>query len=272
MSLAKQAASLIIVCSPLAMAGCVRQHPAATSHLVTAASRPFGNTAGSAGHRGNGGTDPRPGNFHLRVGDLLFQDLDCGPMCDAIEAVTHGVRGAHLSHVAIVVAVWGQKVSVLEAYAHGVAVTSLDEFLSRSHDRCGRPKVLVGRLDDSVVSLVPAAIDYGLKRLGMPYDEHFTMNNGAFYCSELIYEMFLHANAGRPLFHLAPMSFTSADGSIAPVWKQHFERLHEPVPQGEPGINPGAMSRNLHVHIVHAFGSPQGWTAAPSLISCSTSP
>ena len=38
-------------------------------------------------------------DFELTNGDLLFQDLDCGPFCDAIEKVTEGYRGAQLSHV-----------------------------------------------------------------------------------------------------------------------------------------------------------------------------
>jgi len=40
--------------------------------------------------------------FVLQPGDLLFQDLDCGPLCDAIEKVTTGYQGANFSHVGIV--------------------------------------------------------------------------------------------------------------------------------------------------------------------------
>ena len=31
-------------------------------------------------------------SFNLKVGDILFQDLDSDPLCDAIEIVTHGYR------------------------------------------------------------------------------------------------------------------------------------------------------------------------------------
>ena len=41
-------------------------------------------------------------SFQLRPGDLLFQDLDAGPLCDAIEKVTTGYRGANLTHVGVV--------------------------------------------------------------------------------------------------------------------------------------------------------------------------
>ena len=41
-------------------------------------------------------------NFVLQPGDLLFQDLDCGPFCDAIEKATKGYQGTNLSHVGVV--------------------------------------------------------------------------------------------------------------------------------------------------------------------------
>ena len=44
--------------------------------------------------------DLDPKNF--RTGDLLFQDIDCGGLCDAIEKVTAGVKGYHFSHVGLV--------------------------------------------------------------------------------------------------------------------------------------------------------------------------
>ena len=42
--------------------------------------------------------------FQLKEGDLLFQDLDSSPVCDAIELVTPGYKGANFSHIGIVVA------------------------------------------------------------------------------------------------------------------------------------------------------------------------
>ncbi|MHC4724324.1 MAG: hypothetical protein ACYS9V_08765 [Planctomycetota bacterium] len=39
--------------------------------------------------------------FEPKEGDLLFQDLDCGPLCDAIEKVTTGYQGSNFSHVGI---------------------------------------------------------------------------------------------------------------------------------------------------------------------------
>ena len=210
----------------------------------------------------------------MRVGDLLFQDLDCGPLCDAIEATTRGVAGARLSHVAMVSAVRGRHVDVLEAYSDGVARVPLERFLGRSHDRAGHPKVLVGRLVPRFRASIPAALQRGLRLLGMPYDRHFLMNNGAYYCSELIYEIFAQARAGGPLFALAPMTFrlpvggatgpASASvpvpkGTPAGVWARYFHRLGDAIPEGKPGINPGALSRHPALRIVFALGRPDGW-------------
>jgi len=40
--------------------------------------------------------------FKLQLGDLLFQDLDSSPLCDAIELVTPGYKNANFSHIGIV--------------------------------------------------------------------------------------------------------------------------------------------------------------------------
>ena len=41
--------------------------------------------------------------FVLKEGDLLFQDLDSSPLCDAIELVTPGYKDANFSHIGLVV-------------------------------------------------------------------------------------------------------------------------------------------------------------------------
>lgn len=198
-------------------------------------------------------------SFAIRVGDLLFQDLDCGPLCEAIEKVTWGARGAKLSHVAMVTEV-GASPRAIEAYALGVAEVGLEELLSRSRDGDGRPKVLVGRLGPAYTGLIPAAVRAARGRLGKPYDEAFLMNNGAYYCSELLYEAFLEANGGSPVFDLQPMTFQDpVTGKTSAVWAEYFQKRGEPVPEGSPGLNPGGMSTSPALAIVHAFGAPEGW-------------
>jgi len=53
-------------------------------------------------------------SFTLNEGDLLFQDLDSSPLCDAIEMVTPGYQEADLSHVGLIVRDKGE-LKVLEA-------------------------------------------------------------------------------------------------------------------------------------------------------------
>ena len=96
-------------------------------------------------------------NFVLRPGDLLFQDSDCGQLCDAIEKVTEGYEEANFSHVGIVTADDKNNFVVIEAVSSGVGVTPLQTFLARSSDANGCPKVVVGRLKKPYRHLIPEA-------------------------------------------------------------------------------------------------------------------
>ncbi|HRK33422.1 MAG TPA: YiiX/YebB-like N1pC/P60 family cysteine hydrolase [Candidatus Hydrogenedentes bacterium] len=198
--------------------------------------------------------------FDLRPGDLLFQDLDAGPLCDAIETVTQGVDGAKFSHVGMVSHVQGRNIVVIEAVGAGVVETPLNDFLARSKDANGNPKVLVGRMESLNAENINRAIDISRGFLGRPYDKVFTMDNSAFYCSELLYEAFRDANDGEPVFGLFPMTFKDpATAATFPAWTSYYEELKVVIPEGMPGLNPGGMSRSTFVTIVHAFGAPDGW-------------
>ena len=79
--------------------------------------------------------------------------------------------------------------------------------------------------------------------LGQPYDNAFMHDNGALYCSELIYECFLDS-AGNHLFEAIPMNWRSPDGTIPQYWLDHFNKLNTPIPEDLPGTNPTALSRS----------------------------
>ncbi len=199
-------------------------------------------------------------SFSPEPGDLFFQDLDAGPLCDAIEKVTRGCRGAKFSHVGVVARSADGGVIVIEAVPEGVQETALAEFLARSRDATGGPKVVVGRLRPPHLDLIPGALEAGRALLGRPYDGVFAIDNDRYYCSELVYEVFRRANGGRPLFELVPMTFRDpATGTTMPAWTDYFRKLGAPVPEGEPGINPGGISRSPEIEIVHAYGKPTGW-------------
>jgi len=200
---------------------------------------------------------PRTERFVPQPGDLLFQDLDSGPLCEAIERVTEGYGGAEFSHVGIVARSPDGSPLVIEALPRGVVRTPLAEFLDRSHDSQCKPKVVVGRLRPRYRALVPRALREAERLVGKPYDRAFAIGNDRYYCSELIYEIFRRANGGQPLLRLAPMTFKDpATGRTLSAWADYFRKLHIPVPEGRPGISPAALSRSPKLEIVHAYGKP----------------
>ena len=194
-------------------------------------------------------------NFEYQAGDLLFQDLDCGPLCDAIEKVTIGYQGRNFSHIGIVTKDSNGSFVVIEAMPNGVVVTPVQTFLNQSFDVKHRPKVVVGRLKEPYRYLIPNVVKEAFALEGKPYDKIFAINNNAYYCSELIYEIFLRADDGKPIFKLQPMTFKDPDSGITlPAWKEYFSELGIPIPEGEPGINPGSISRSQVLTIIYPYG------------------
>jgi len=196
-------------------------------------------------------------SFQFQTGDLLFQDLDCGPLCDAIEKVTTGYQGANFSHVGIVAKDDTGNFVVIEAVSTGVETTELQTFLNRSVEAGGRPKVVAGRLKKSYQHLIPDVLEEAFALEGKPYDKLFVINSDAYYCSELIYEIFLRANNNSPVFTLQPMTFKDPQtGQILLTWQEYFSQLEVPVPEEQPGINPGGISRSAVLTIVYKYGTP----------------
>ncbi len=198
-------------------------------------------------------------DFIPQTGDLLFQDLDCGPLCQAIEKVTGGYKGANLSHLGIVAKNDKGNFVVIEALPKGVEVAPLETFLNRSLDTDERPKVIVGRLKKNYRYLIPSAIKEAFILEGKPYDKAFAIGNNRYYCSELIYEIFLRANDAQPLFRLEPMTFKAPDSGVTfPVWEEYFFELGVSIPEGKPGINPGSISRSAVLTVICPYGKPDG--------------
>lgn len=180
----------------------------------------------------------------LRNGDLLFQNLDCGAMCDAIEAVTEGYRGMDFSHVGIA-EVSGDSVFVIEAIGSAVQRVPLAQFRKRSAHT-----VWVGRLRNADTQKGDRVVAYARAQIGKPYDAVFEMNPDRFYCSELVYEAYRRAFRGKEIFSLHPMTFKSpGTEQFFPVWTEYYEKLGLAVPEGKPGINPGGISRSAHLQL-----------------------
>lgn len=187
----------------------------------------------------------------LQEGDLLFQDLDCGALCDAIEAVTEGVNGKDFSHCGIVVKI-NDTLMVIEAIGDKVQLSSPRDFFRRSGDTSEIRNVSVGRLSAKYRFLIEGASTYATQQLDQPYDDVFLLDNGRWYCSELLYESFKEANGGEDFFELGSMTFKDPkSGSFFPAWVRYYEQLDQEIPEGKPGLNPGSISRSDKIEIIN---------------------
>lgn len=166
------------------------------------------------------------------TGDLLFLDLDCGELCDAIEEVTlaqFSVPAPRLSHVGIVELGVDGTPALLEAWPPRVTRTPLGEALARARPG-GRYLI---RLPGHGARAAAAARRW----LGLPYDEDFLLGNGQLYCSELVHESYRGA-AGEPLFAAIPMRFGEPGSRARAAWERHYRARGRRVPEGEPGLSP----------------------------------
>ena len=209
--------------------------------------------------------------FQLEVGDILFQDLDSSPLCDAIELVTPGFKNGNFSHIGIVVETLDvlyinpdkicnkdnpeNYLRVLEAIPEKVTTTRIDTFLMRSSDNNNNPKVIVGRLKNEYKNTIPKAIEFANKQIGVDYDDVFILDNNKYYCSELIYEAFLKDS----IFRLNPMTFLDPkSGDTLQTWIDYYSDLGVKIPEKKLGINPGIMSLSDKIEIIHFYGIPDG--------------
>jgi len=186
----------------------------------------------------------------LQEGDLLFQDLDCGALCDAIEAVTEGVSGKDFSHCGMVIKI-GDSLKVIEAIGEQVQVNSIAIFLARSGDTETLKNTTVARVKPSHKALIDKAATYAIQQIGQPYDHEFLLNNGSWYCSELLYEAFKHANDNKAFFQLSPMTYKDPKTkAFFPAWVDYYAALNKDIPEGKPGLNPGSISRSNAIEII----------------------
>ena len=194
-------------------------------------------------------------SFPLHKGDLLFQDLDCGSLCDAIVSATASNLNKQLnvSHVGMVVSTNEKEPEVIEAYQDGVVVVPVSVFLTRSLDENGHPKVLVGRLKKEYQDLIPEAIVAAEAQIGQPYNDEFVLTAKGFYCSQLIAYAFQQAN-DKDFFQQKPMNFQNLKTHHYPqAWINYFKKINKPIPQGQPGTNPADMLHDTRLDIVYAY-------------------
>lgn len=180
----------------------------------------------------------------VKAGDLIFQNISCGDMCDAINAVTKGFEDHKFNHVGIVY-LRNDSAFVIEAIGQDVHMIKLKQFLSRT-----KAPHYIGRVKQDFEQLVPAALEFSLKQIGIKYDDEFLYDNGKYYCSELIYDAYKAANNNKPFFELFPMTYKQpGSDTYFPVWVSYFKKLNMEIPEGKPGCNPGGMSLSDKVEV-----------------------
>lgn len=174
---------------------------------------------------------------NLCEGDLLFCAQEKG---NNITDVTQGVGGMKIDHVAIFHR-QGGRTFALEAIHSGVGLTPIDSFMAR------REAVLAARLKDTLG--VARSVERALGFIGRPYDFNFMPDDSAFYCSELVQKCYRDSR-GELVFKPIPMSFHDQSGRITPYWHDYYARQGLQVPEGEPGSNPGDLSRSAAICIL----------------------
>lgn len=193
----------------------------------------------------------------LRNGDLLFVVNGQG---NNITDVTDGVDGLGIDHIAVFSD--GNVVEAIPEY--GVVENPLDSFLIRLSDR---ESVLVGRIEGVDVE---ESVANARKFLGRPYDDIFMPSDSAIYCSELVQKSFVFKDGLKErdqnvkevdskatgswtkhfVFGTIPMSFHDSTGNVTEFWTKFYSARGLAVPEGEPGTNPGQLSRDPNVKIL----------------------
>lgn len=171
--------------------------------------------------------------FDLRPGDLLFF-RDTTGMGSAVREST-----GEYTHVALVESV-DDTVWIIDAtQRYGVSRRPL----TRKYGSSDFPDVY--RFKSGCFS-IDSVLSRARSFIGQPYDNAFLPDNGALYCSELIYEVFLNdcSDKGKHLIEAKPMNWRDKNGNLPQYWQEHFKKLGMPVPEGVPGTNPTDMSRS----------------------------
>ena len=181
---------------------------------------------------------------NLKTGDLLFQKMDCGDLCEAIHAVTEGYDGNDFSHLGLVV-IENDSVFIIEAAGNAVRKVTLEQFSKNT-----TTTMLIGRVKPKFKKLIPKVISFSKQQIGIPYDDDYLYDNGKYYCSELIYDAFLNAHC-EPFFELQPMTFKQPNtNKFFPAWVDYYQNLKIEIPEGELGCNPGGISTSKKIKIV----------------------
>ena len=194
----------------------------------------------------------------LQKGDLLFQLCTGGEVEWIISRLFAGYNGMALNHVGMYL---GDN-QLIESIMPRVWQNSLDNFLRRSVlDGNRRPCVMVARVAPEYQHLIDAAVDFAQQQLQQPYNPEYLpartnlSKQRSWYCSALILEAFRAANNDTPIFPETPMGFRDLEtGELFPYWIELYQRIGQPVPEGEPGSHPALLSCSDKLQTIHILG------------------
>ncbi len=183
----------------------------------------------------------QPGPEPFQTGDLVF----LGRYVDDVPRPQQGkdVQNPELLtfiHAGIIEIDEADSLWILDVtMKNGFKRHHFDSFLNNFRSRSGAvPMVLVKRLKDN--SKVEEYVRNARKMMGQPYDFQFAPDNGALYCTELIYNSYVNED-GTHVFEEYPMNFKNADGEFIPYWVRVFDKINRPIPQDVMGTTPDGM-------------------------------
>jgi len=184
-----------------------------------------------------------------KEGTLLFQRLECGSLCAAIQSVTPSYQNLGFNHAALVCRK-GDSLGVVEAIGDRVQWTALQEFLNRRAGNEPAP-VMAGIFRPGLQKQAKEAARKSLSYIGRPYDVKYLPDSANMYCTEVIYFSFRAVMGDASPFEMQPMTFVNKkEGKTDRGWEEYYKKLDMDVPEGVPGCNPGQYSLLSDLRIV----------------------
>ncbi len=176
----------------------------------------------------------------LKSGDLIFVT---SPQANKITEVTSGIDGLPIDHVAIYYTANGKPRIVESVSDGGVLTEDLHQFIEKNEGSHAYVARVMSELD------IPQSIINALAYVGRPYDFLYLSDNDSIYCSELVQFSYVDFQ-GKRIFEPIPMSFHDSSGRVTDEWKSFYRCHGMEVPEGQPGSNPGDLSRRANVSIL----------------------
>ncbi len=183
------------------------------------------------------------GKEELQRGDLILVALPLD--YDLTNEAASGTiaPGAEVNYIHVAIAdVEDDGLYIIDAtLAHGVDRHPIDTFLHDFTLKDGSlPRLDVVRLQDNGEAAL--WVEHAKKLCGRPYDCDFDPENEAQYCSELVRNSYI-SGKGDTLIAGGTLDFRTDRGEDILYWRQLFEWIKSPIPQGNPGVMPRDIAR-----------------------------